>query len=266
MDFVQPVEDAERDLAEVLGFMESSGRLMFLFGRPGLGKSTFVQSLTWRTQLLVSHLEQFDASKYPIGEALDQALSAIRGLALVATKKADLGTVVLVINYLENLDGVPVDTVRGFFRTVNGLLRNNRILIIWPVTSRNDVNKMMSEDKLTDIRLPEGATIDWGGVPVNWISQFFNSEMRGFTVYADFDKLDSNQVNRFVDMWQSCSDGLGITIKNADDWSFNPNNIADVESCSVNYQRYFKDNKQMQAFLDEMYTEMMKNNRGNISK
>lgn len=127
-------------------------------------------------------------------------------------------------------------------------------------------NKMLSEDKLTDIRLPEGATIDWGGVPVTWISQFFNSEMRGFTVYADFEKLDTNQVNRFVEMWQSCSDGLGITIKNADDWSFNPNNITDVESCSVNYQRYFKDNKQMQAFLDEMYTEMMKNNSRNTSK
>jgi hypothetical protein len=145
MEFVQPVEDAERDLAEVLGFMEHSGRLVFLHGRPGVGKSTFVQSLTWRTQLLVSHLEQFDATAYPVTESLDHALSAIRSLAATAAKKADLGAGVLVINYLENLDGVPVNTVRGFFRALNGLLRNNRVLVIWPVTSRQDVEKMLHE-------------------------------------------------------------------------------------------------------------------------
>jgi hypothetical protein len=145
MDFVQPVENSERDLAEVLGFMEHSGRLTFLFGRPGVGKSTFVQSLTWRTQLLVSHLEQFNASSYPVSEALDHALATIRTLAHTASRKADLGAAVLVINYLENLDGVPADTVRGFFRAVNGLLRNNRILVIWPVTSREDVQRMLIE-------------------------------------------------------------------------------------------------------------------------
>lgn len=131
---------------------------------------------------------------------------------------------------------------------------------------KGEQHKMMSEDKLTDIKLPEGATIDWGGVPVTWISQFFNSQMHGFTVYADFSKLDSNQQNSFTEMWQSCGDGLGVTVKNTDDWSFNPNNIADVESCSVNYQRYFKDNKQQQHFLDEMYAEMMKSGGQNMSK
>ena len=145
MDFVQPVEDTERDLAEVLGFMEHSGRLAFLFGRPGVGKSTFIQSLTWRTRLLISHLEQFDASVYPVSEALDYALSKVRSLAEVARRKSDLGAAVLVINYLENLDGVPSDVVAGFFRALNGLLRNNRILVLWPVTSREDVVKMEKE-------------------------------------------------------------------------------------------------------------------------
>lgn len=145
IDFVQPVEEAERDLAEVLGFMDHSGRLAFLYGRPGIGKSTFIQSLTWRTQLLVSHLEQFDASAYPVAEALDHALDAIRALAKTALRKADLGAAVLVINYLENLDGVPLETVRGFFRALNGLLRNSRVLVIWPVTSQADVQKMISE-------------------------------------------------------------------------------------------------------------------------
>ncbi|WAC40841.1 hypothetical protein [Pedobacter sp. SL55] len=124
-------------------------------------------------------------------------------------------------------------------------------------------DKMLSESKLTAINLPVGATINWGGVPITSISQFFNSEMRGFTVYADFSKLDKSQTNRFIEMWQSCDDNLGIAIKNRDDWSFNPDNIVDVQSCSVLYQRYFKDNKEQQRFLDEMYTEMMKSGRRN---
>ena len=124
-------------------------------------------------------------------------------------------------------------------------------------------DQMLSESKLTAIRLPEGETILWGGVPITSIVQFFNSEMRGFSVSADFHKLTKEQRNRFTDMWQSCDDDLGIAIKDTNDWSFNPANIADVESCSVLYQRYFKDNKEQQSFLDEMYTEMMKSGKGN---
>jgi len=118
----------------------------------------------------------------------------------------------------------------------------------------------MSEQRLTSINLPEGQTIDWGGVPVYWIEEFFNSEMRGYTVYADFSKLSADKKTKFSELWQSCSDGLGITIKNKDDWSFNKENIADVESCSVNYQRYFKDDSRQQTFLNEMHSELQKIN------
>lgn len=131
---------------------------------------------------------------------------------------------------------------------------------------KGEQKKMMSEEKLTDIKLPEGKTINWGGIPITWISQFFNSEMRGYSVYADFSKIDSSQTSRFIEMWQSCSDNIGITIKDTDDWSFNPDNIVDVESCSVNYQRYFKNDKHQQGFLDEMYVEMMKNAGRGVSK
>jgi hypothetical protein len=127
-------------------------------------------------------------------------------------------------------------------------------------------DKMLSESKLTAIRLPVGVTINWGGVPITSIVQFFNSEMRGFNLSADFHKLTKEQHNRFTDMWQSCDDNLGIAIKNRDDWSFNPDNIADVQSCSVLYQRYFKDNQEQQRFLDEMYVEMMKSGKSNLSK
>lgn len=119
-------------------------------------------------------------------------------------------------------------------------------------------DKIMSEGKLTRVELPIGETIDWGGVPVTSINKFFNSEMRGFTVYADFEKLTDDKKTKFSGLWQSCNDGLGITVKNTADWSFNTKNISDVQNCSVLYQRYFKENENQQKFLDTMYEELMK--------
>ena len=119
-------------------------------------------------------------------------------------------------------------------------------------------DKILSEEKLNTIEFPLGETIDWGGVPVTSITKFFNSEMRGFTVYANFDQLSNDKRTKFSQLWQSCSDGLGITIKNTDDWSFNTKNISDTESCSVLYQRYFKEDASQQIFLDSLYTELMK--------
>jgi hypothetical protein len=52
--------------------------------------------------------------------------------------------------------------------------------------------------------------------------------------------LLSIKASGFSKQWQRCGDDLGISIKNTEDWSFNASNIADVENCSVLYQRYFK--------------------------
>jgi len=119
-------------------------------------------------------------------------------------------------------------------------------------------DKMMAEGKLHTIELPVGETIDWGGVPVTSITKFFNSEMRGFTVYADFNKLSNDKRTKFSELWQSCDSDLGIAVKNIDDWSFNTKNISDVQSCSVLYQRYFKEDEKQQNFLDNIYAELIK--------
>lgn len=119
-------------------------------------------------------------------------------------------------------------------------------------------DRPLSEDKLNDIQLPKGKTINWGGVPVTMISRFFNKEMKGYSVYADFNQLESKQRTKFSQSWQSCNDDLGITVKDTSDWSFNKNNISDVQSCSVLYQRYFKDDIKQQQFLDRLYSELMR--------
>lgn len=118
--------------------------------------------------------------------------------------------------------------------------------------------KMLNEEKLITIELPKGQFIIWGGVPVTSIDKFFNSEMHGYTVYADFEKLTEDKKTKFSELWQSCSNDIGITVKNTEDWSFNTQNISDVESCSVLYQRYFKENESQQKFLNEIYSELLK--------
>jgi len=117
-------------------------------------------------------------------------------------------------------------------------------------------NQIMSEKNLTRIDFPENANMTWGGVPITSIHQFFNSAVTGYTVNADFSKLDSSAQTRFSKLWQSCDEGLGILIRDRSDWSFNKNNITDVESCSVLYQRYFKNNSKQQKFLDRLYYEL----------
>ncbi|MCJ8498157.1 hypothetical protein MVI27_07780 [Chryseobacterium salipaludis] len=120
-------------------------------------------------------------------------------------------------------------------------------------------DKIMNENKLTDIQLPEGETIIWGGVPVNMIVKFFNTEMRGFTVYADFSQLTDDKKTKFSKLWESEDNQLSVDVKNIDDWSFNDTNITDVQSCGVNKQRYFQEDKSQQQFLDNLYNELTKN-------
>ena len=119
-------------------------------------------------------------------------------------------------------------------------------------------DSLLNEKKLIQISFPKDHSINWAGVPIGSINKYFNSEMKGFSVDARFDQLPSNKQTRFSQLWQACNDDLGIRVNNTDDWSFNLNNLADIDSCSVNYQRYFKDNVQQQRYLNLLYQEMQK--------
>lgn len=116
-------------------------------------------------------------------------------------------------------------------------------------------DKIMNEKELIYIELPEGQTIDWGGVPVFMFFKFANTEMLGFSVYADFEKLSDDKKTKFSELWQSCQSDLGVLVKNTNDWTFSTQNIVDITSCGVNYQRYFKEDRKQQHFLDSLYRE-----------
>ena len=82
--------------------------------------------------------------------------------------------------------------------------------------------------------------------------------MQGYSVYADFNQSKDNRKTKFSELWQSCNNDLGVLIENTQDWSFNTKNIRDISDCGVNFQRYFKENKEQQQFLDELYKELKK--------
>ncbi|WP_449387565.1 hypothetical protein [Chryseobacterium lineare] len=72
--------------------------------------------------------------------------------------------------------------------------------------------------------------------------------MKGYTVSAAFEKLPKNEITKFSEIWQSCGGELSVLVNNTEDWSFNTNNIEDISSCSVIYQRFFKKMKNSKDF------------------
>jgi len=45
MEFIEPIQKVEEDINIVTSSMKTSGKIMFIHGRPGVGKSTFLRSL-----------------------------------------------------------------------------------------------------------------------------------------------------------------------------------------------------------------------------
>ena len=122
---------------------------------------------------------------------------------------------------------------------------------------RGQQRKPRDEKDIFEINLLGEKTVDWGGIPVTSFAKFYNESMKGFSVYPDFEKLDTTKQTEFSRLWQRCSDDLGVSVENLDDWSFNKQNILDIESCGMT-QRYFKEDLEQQAFLDSLFIELRK--------
>ena len=142
MEFVQPVEAAETEIAIVNAELGESGKVLLLFGAAGAGKSTFIESLSWRPHLEIARPQHIDASTYPTDELLQRLMDRIREIAS-GPPLSKAKTTSIVIDYLENLADQTTASVKAFFRTLNGVLRQHPVLIIWPVTSREDAEEML---------------------------------------------------------------------------------------------------------------------------
>ena len=71
-------------------------------------------------------------------------------------------------------------------------------------------------------------------MPTNHLLQFANSEMQGFTAYRA-QEAPTIYSNQFLKLWKECDSDLDISIKNKNDWSFNPANMK-IIGCGINYQ------------------------------
>jgi hypothetical protein len=141
--FVVPIEQAEKELAIITQFIKHSGRVVFLLGAPGIGKSTFIRSLTWSSPLSILEIQEINANELgPSEKKLEMLYHAIFNL-VTRRQKDKPGLFTVVINYLEDFSGQSEEDVRAFFRDINGLLRNNAVLVIWPVTQRKAVERMV---------------------------------------------------------------------------------------------------------------------------
>lgn len=145
MEFVKPIEEAEKSILQIRSEIKNSGRLVFLLAAPGVGKSTFIQSLSWRKHLGFRKLEEIDAEEYLGEEKLKKITQKIIEISKQAESEKDIGATLVAINYLESLADFPDAQVRGFFRDINGVLRKYPILIVWPVTEKIDVEDMLKK-------------------------------------------------------------------------------------------------------------------------
>jgi ABC-type dipeptide/oligopeptide/nickel transport system ATPase subunit len=148
-DLIVPVTKFEKQIVQVLKDMTHSGYLLFLYGVSGVGKSTFISSLKFQYYIPVKEIVSIDASelvkKDDSGLKLKNLIEAIKQEAINFLENySNNDKLCIVIDYLENLEDEEENHVRAFFRDLNGLLRKYAILIIWPVTVREDLATMQN--------------------------------------------------------------------------------------------------------------------------
>lgn len=147
-ELILPLPKFEKMIVQVLADIGSAGYLLFLYGLSGVGKSTFISSLEWSKHIPIKQIVQIDASELTFQETekskLNLLIKCIRNEAekFFSENERDGDRLCIVIDYLENLNDEQENDISGFFRDLNGLLRKNGILIIWPITVENDLKEM----------------------------------------------------------------------------------------------------------------------------
>ncbi len=125
-------------------------------------------------------------------------------------------------------------------------------------------NKMLEEKDISSIELLNGKTIDWGGILVTGFKatgDFIDgSNTKGFAVSISSNQLNNTKKTKFAELCQSCNNSLSLLVKFKSDWSFNINNISDIDDCG-RFQRYYKDDKEQQQFLNKLYIELQNVNK-----
>ncbi|MEG4068821.1 ATP-binding protein [Microcoleus sp. Pol14C6] len=147
--FITPVIEFEEKIIQVVSQIKLSGYLLFLYGISGVGKSTFISSLEWRSHIPIKKIHSINARKLPsdnsdvkLKELLKRINEVTETFFQETNNRPEQEKFCIVIDYLENLQDEDEKNVRAFFRDLNGLFREYPILIIWPVTDKQDLETM----------------------------------------------------------------------------------------------------------------------------
>jgi len=203
--FVVPVEAAEERLVVIAQTIQNSGKIVLLYGVPGSGKSTFIRSLTWRKHLPISEIVEIDADEFfaTNQQPLSSLYKALRGKTQQMMKlKKPTAVPTLVINYLEHLDGQKQDDIRAFFRNINGLLRRNPILVIWPVTEKDDAETLLElASAVSGTVFSEEPIIEFQGPPLNEFPRIAKDTISTLNPGLSFDDflLNDEELNMIVE-------------------------------------------------------------------
>ncbi|MEC4854189.1 MAG: ATP-binding protein, partial [Jaaginema sp. PMC 1079.18] len=148
-DLIVPVTKFEKEIVQVLSNINiSSGKLLFLYGASGVGKSTFIGSLQFQPGIPVKEIISIKANEIEkkneftskFDELIKQIKNRVKTFFLANVKDGE--KLCIVIEHLEYLKEADKNDAVAFFRDINGLLRTNPILIIWPVTDSQDLKNM----------------------------------------------------------------------------------------------------------------------------
>ncbi len=142
MEFVVPVQDAEKEVAFIAKNIRNAGKLLLIHGIPGVGKSTFIQSLKWRSHMPIRDVVNIDATKFSAPKLVqinEKIKEVIKNNNIIVNSN---GVFTIVLDYLESIQDETAENKKAFFRDLNGILRKNPIFIIWAVTEKQDVDEI----------------------------------------------------------------------------------------------------------------------------
>lgn len=105
MEFVVPVQDAEKEVAFIAKNIRNAGKVLLLHGIPGIGKSTFIQSLKWRSHMPIKEVVNIDATEF---SAKESKLIRINDRIKEIIENHDVhvnsnGVFTIVLDYLESI-------------------------------------------------------------------------------------------------------------------------------------------------------------------
>jgi hypothetical protein len=148
VDLIVPVVEFEEPIIQVAADISNAGYLLFLYGVSGVGKSTFISSLKIQKHIPIQEIVSIDASELTNQSSSKPKLQLLReeikkkSVEFFSENNKKDEKLCIVIDYLENLKDEEQSQIIAFFRDLNGLLRKYAILIIWPVTVRQDLEDM----------------------------------------------------------------------------------------------------------------------------